>query len=153
MRNYYLRKNQNLKELKKEEYKINNQIDSSINSLNSIHANKYSYNYYKNSENSNSSNSNYFKDKYKNRKDTTQKKSNELTSILGKINKELYRNKKKYNPNKIYESLHKDYLNLKSHNNTYKANITSNLTRNYSPKSQQFSFLNNGKKKKRSYNL
>ena len=148
MRSYYLRKNQNLKELKKEEYKINNQVDSTINSLNSIHANKYSYNYYKNSENSNSSNSNYFKDKNKNRKDATKFQSNEISSILGKINQELYRNKKNYNPNNIYKYLQKDYLNLKSNNNSYKSNINaSNLTRNYSPRSKQISLLNNGKRK------
>ena len=147
----YLTKKENFNRLKKEEDKINNQLDVSIHSLNRPDENNYSKNNNNYNNNYNDSLNSYYvneKNKNKNKKDNIQFKKNELTEILGKINKEFYKNNKNYNAN-IYEWFNKDYLNSKNIDK-----YSNNVNNNYSKKS---GFTNNQKslndeKRKFNYN-
>ena len=149
----YLTKKENFNRLKKEEDKINNQLDVSIHSLNRTDENNYSKNNNNYNNNYNDSLNSYYvneknKNKNKNKKDNIQFKKNELTEILGKINKEFYKNNKNYNAN-IYEWFNKDYLNSKNIDK-----YSNNINNNYSQKS---GFTNNQKslndeKRKFNYN-
>ena len=164
MRNFYLKKKENLKKLKKKEDNIKNQINISINSIQIINVNKYPINYkiMKDKENDNKiltekkrNYKSYFIDKdkentRKNKVELKQKQNDsELSIIIGKINKEFYKNKRNYNTsisdclnidshnshNKNYS--HKDYVNLKAlnnNNNNFKlyGSYTKEMNRDYS---------------------
>ena len=153
MRNFYLKRKENLKKLKKKEDNIKNQINISINSIQKINVNKYPINYkiIKEKENDNKiltekkrNYKSYFIDKdkentRKNRVELKQKQNDsELSILIGKINKEFYKNKRNYNTsisdclnidshnshNKNYS--HKDYINLKALNNINNNNNSNN---------------------------
>ena len=166
MRNFYLKKKENLKKLKKKEDNIKNQINISINSIQKINVNKYPINYkiIKDKENDNNiltekkrNYKSYFIDKdkentRKNKVELKQKQNDsELSILIGKINKEFYKNKRNYNTsisdclnidshnnyNKNYS--HKDYVNLKAlnnknNNNNFKlyGSYTKDISRDYS---------------------
>ena len=150
MRNFYLKKKENLKKLKKKEDNIKNQINISINSIQKINVNKYPINYkiIKNKENDTKiltekkrNYKSYFIDKdkentRKNKVELKQKQNeSELSILIGKINKEIYKNQRNYNTsisdclnidshnnhNKNYS--HKDYVNLKALNNNNNIHI------------------------------
>ena len=135
-----LRKKEIFRKFKKQE------LNPNINSLKRINVNKSNNNFKKQGsiDKTNSINNRNINNKYNsNSKPITQLQSNELIKIIGKINKEMYKNKKNYNTS-ISECIHKDYLNLKSINTSYKVNgessknITSNLSQrslNYRPQS------------------
>ena len=141
MRN--LRKKEIFKKFKKEE------LNPNVNSLKRINVNKLNTNVKnrRSIDNTNfpinNNNNKINKTNTINKKPVIQLQTNELIKIIGKINKELYKNKKNYNTS-ISECINKDYLNLKSINNTsYKMNgessknITTNLSQrsiNYKPK-------------------
>ena len=165
MRNFYLKKKENLKKLKKKEDNIKNQINISINSIQKINVNKYPINYkiIKNKENDTKiltekkrNYKSYFIDKdkentRKNKVELKQKQNeSELSILIGKINKEIYKNQRNYNTsisdclnidshnnhNKNYS--HKDYVNLKALNNNNNNNFklygsyTKDMSRDYS---------------------
>ena len=131
MRNLYLMKNENLSKLQSEK---DNEKYISYKSLQRINVNK-------NQNNRNNAikhfNTAFFINKKNKAKDIINLKSNELANILGKINQEVYKDKKNYA--NISDCFHRDYLNLKV-NSTSKSNVSSskNLSRNYS----QCSYVN-----------
>ena len=134
MRNFCLRKNQKFKKLKKEENKINNRIDTSINSLNRININKFCT--YKSNNSPNNSfciSINKCCDKNDNRKNLTILQPSQLKNILGKINKEFHKNKKIYSTN-LSKCIQKDYL-ISINNSKINNSTSNNITRNYSMKS------------------
>ena len=153
MRNFYLRKNGKSKKYKIEENKINNVLNTPINTLKRINVNKYS-DYKSNISPSHSLTSIYTKDKQNNTKNRIVLKSNELTKILGKINREFYKNKNHCFTN-ISDCIQKDYL--KSINNCKtNDNSSNNISRNYSYQSiynkpQQISIYTDERKFNKNY--
>ena len=168
MRNFYLKKKENLKKLKKKEDNIKNQINISINSIQKINVNKYPINYkiIKDKENDKiltekkRNYKSYFIDKDKentrnNKVELKQKQNDsELSILIGKINKEFYKNKRNYNIsisdclNIDSQSSHKknysykDYVNLKAFNNNNNNNnfklygsYSKDISRDYSQNS------------------
>ena len=169
MRNFYLKKKENLKKIKKKEDNIKNQINISINSIQKINVNKYPINYkiIKDKENDNKiltekkrNYKSYFidKDKENTRKNKVELKQktndSELSILIGKINKEFYKNKRNYNTsisdclnidthsNLNKNNSHKDYVNLKALNNNNNnnhiklyASYTKDISRDYSQNS------------------
>ena len=133
MRNSYLRKKESLNNVQND-----NEISDSSNDLEKKIFNEYP----KNRNNKNNRKNYLISDFYVNSKNQTKERnscnSNELSKILGKINKEFYKNNKNYT--NISDCFQKDYLNLKNIN-TSKTNGSSsqNLSRNHS----QYSFNNN----------
>ena len=133
MRNSYLRKKESLNNVKDD-----NEISGSSNNVEKRIFNKYP----KNRNNKNNHKDYLSSDYYVNSKNQTKESnscnSNELSKILGKINKEFYKNKKNYT--NISDCFQKDYLNLKNMNTSKTVGSSSqNLSRNHS----QCSFNNN----------
>ena len=87
MKIFCLKKNEKIKKMKNKENKINNRIDKSINLLNRVN----SFHTYQRSIDPNYSLNGISNNN--NRKKPAQLKTNDLTKILGKINKEFYKNK------------------------------------------------------------
>ena len=133
------------KKINNEEDKINNILDVSIHSLSRNNSNEnQNYNDYQIKDNKNHIITTNYKN---NRNNIIQIKSSKLTNILGKINHELYKHPKNYK-SKISEFIQKDYLNLKSFNNSYKTNDGNsfNLSKNVSKNNLNQKSLINEKK-------
>ena len=127
MKIFCLKNNEKIKKMKNKENKLNNRIDKSINLLNRVN----SFHTYQRSIDLNYSLNGISRNN--NRKKPAQLKANDLTKILGKINKELYESKNIYNVN-ISKCIQQEYLKAI---NTSKINdySSNNITRNYSLKS------------------
>ena len=127
MKIFCLRNNEKSNKLQNKENKIYNRIDKSINSLNRVNS---FYTCKMNNDPNYSLNSISYNN---NRKKPSQLKPSNLTKILGKINKEFYKNKNIYNVN-LSKCIKQEYLKT-INNNKINDNSSNNIQRNYSLKS------------------